>query len=140
MSNENKNWHKENIQFSERERDRILFVISGAGIYVCLEAIKFMHENVLTCGLNLIKASGIGFTLAVIALLTSHITAKQAGTYGYKSELNQETGLDEDLPYALKFKKISDTFNSLTSFLNKSAGVLIILSLVLTLTFFLITF
>lgn len=77
--------HKENarsvVLYAMQRIDLLLISISGAGIYVCLEALKFSMEKSIVNNLWLFKLSGSIFVLAIIANIYSQWLSYKSNFY-----------------------------------------------------------
>lgn len=79
---ERRQFAKENLTYSERRMDLLLIAISGAGIYVCLETLKFITEDCREPHW-LIWAASISFLLAVIINFYGQFKGRSSNYYDY---------------------------------------------------------
>ena len=68
--------------YSEQRIDLLIIAISGAGIYVCLETIKFLSGQTDIIGVG-IKLSGCFLLGAIIANFIGQLLAKHANKHDY---------------------------------------------------------
>lgn len=129
--------------YSIQRIDLLVISICGAGIYVCLETIKYLSTNKQECGL-LIKLSGALFLIGIILNFLSQQFGYKANEQDYlMCETLLEGGdkiSDEEKAEADKFDKKADFFSSLTTWFNYASMTVMFLGLILTLIFFTITF
>lgn len=138
----------DNMFYSTQRLDLLIVSLSGAGIYVCLETIKYFVTKAQPCGL-LLKISGFIFVVAItLNFLSQH--------FGYKANesdyLMCDAELDlnnpdfneykkESLPIEInKLDKLAEKYSSLTKILNNCSMIALILGLFSILIFFAITF
>ena len=133
----------EGMFYSIQRIDLLIVSISGAGIYVCLESIKYFSDKCQDINL-LIRISGGLFLFAIITNFLSqifgYITNKQdflmcqteidAGKNISKSEQSQ---ID-------KYDKSSEKYSNLTDWFNYVSMGFMFLGLILIMTFFLFIF
>ena len=72
-----------NFFYSEQRLDLLIITISGAGIYVCLEAMKFMKENSPCSSTAILKIAGILLMGAIIVNFLSQIFGKLTNQYDH---------------------------------------------------------
>lgn len=79
--------------------DLLIISISGAGVYVCLETLKYHHQNPLE-NTNWIKAAGLILVVSILVNLISQFTGKSANKYDMqmsqlKIDSNNEKSTDK---------------------------------------------
>lgn len=133
----------EGWRHSSRQKDVLTISISGAGIYVALETLKFSADHP-TSDLWIIKLAGLLFVIAIIFSFISQ-------DFGEKSNYNDVLMCDEiidadDAPTKEQEKEISK-YDALSGYDTKIAGTLdnialitMFIGLAVILIFFLITF
>lgn len=140
----------DNMFYSTQRLDLLIVSLSGAGIYVCLETIKYFATKTKPepCG-ALIKISGFIFILAIILnFLSQH--------YGFKgneqdylmcdAEMDLNTmDLDEQKKETLsgeieKHDKLAETYSKYTKYMNYFSMLTLFVGLILIVLFFAITF
>lgn len=123
--------------YSIQRIDLLIVSISGAGIYVCLETIKYLTDKNL-CVNPILRFAGGFFLLGIIvnffSQLFSYKTNKEDYLY-YDSQINEceESKINEHDENAEKFSKWTDRFNLISM-------VLMLVGLILVMTFFLFIF
>jgi hypothetical protein len=138
----------DNMIYSAQRLDLLIVSFCGAGIYVCLEIIKYSAVNKLQCGL-LIKFCGFAFLLGVaLNFLSQH--------YGLKANRNDylmsDAMLDaEDIKLndikknlliieIKKYDDISEKYSNLTNKFNSYSMYALFAGLTLMLLYFFTTF
>jgi len=129
--------------YSIRRIDLQVVSISGAGIYICLETIKYLKENNLESNLA-IKASGLLLLLAIIANLVSQIAGRLSNKYDYlmcltKIEVNNKPNKEEKKEIK-KYDDLSEKYESGTNILTNASVLLMLFGVVLIVIFFLFIF
>lgn len=119
--------------------DLLIISISGAGVYVTLEALKYAHDNKFT-NLSLIKFSGILFVLAIIVNFLSQYFGKESNLYHIKMCSAKITA--DEPPSAIQQQEIgyldckADLWDKLTRWSNYTSAVFMGLALILEIRFF----
>lgn len=133
----------EGIFYSIQRIDLLIVSISGAGIYVCLETMKYIRDNNLTDEI-FIKVSGGLFLLAIGFNFVSQI-------YGRKSNYQDYLMCDTEIKAGKKISekeqneidehdRMSEKYSKLTNVLTDISTLLMFLGLVVTMLFFLFIF
>ena len=155
-SQEGKKQSWDGMFYSIQRIDLLIISICGAGIYVCLETIKYVASTKTECKcLYLIKFSAFFFLMGIILNLISQQFGYKANEQSYlmydceveideiKVENDQE-GLIEKLEKLEKDKnnydKESEKFSNLTTTLNYTSMLFMFLGLIFTFIFFVVTF
>lgn len=123
--------------------DLLIISICGAGIFVCLETIKFSYENELPITFTL-RGAGVVFLIGIIANFISHFCNYKKNKLNdsiseTKTDAEKKTSEDKRA-IAEIFSKESETYTKLTTGFNYASVVLMFTGLTLTMIFFLITF
>jgi hypothetical protein len=123
--------------------DLLIIAISGAGIYVGLEILKFSIEHRLGL-LWMVKSSGITLVLSISLNLISQMTGKKANRYDmimcdYKLHLDKES-TQSDICKVEKYDDLSERFSSYTRTLNILSLILMGSGLLTLIIFFVIIF
>jgi len=116
--------------------DLLIVAISGAGIYVVLEALKYSLEHKLQNSLFL-KFCGVVFLIALIVNFISQWTGEQANEHEIKFA---DEKLDDKEDSAKIEASIADKWSGATIVLNITSALSMFLALVLLVTYFFITF
>ncbi|MCF6331724.1 MAG: hypothetical protein L3J11_00455 [Draconibacterium sp.] len=103
---ERQNFAKENITYSNNRIDLLLISISGGGIYVCLETIKYLSDNCRDPHW-LIWVSGVAFLFTVIVNFIGQFVGKRVNELDYI--MCQETIDAGDNPTAQQEADIKET-------------------------------
>ena len=138
----------DNMIYSAHRLDLLIVSFCGAGIYVCLEIIKFSATKSLPCNI-LIKICGSCFLIAVaFNFLSQH--------YGLKANQNdylmsdamleaEDTNLSDIKKNLLqfeitKFDKLSEKNSKLTARFNTYCIIVLFIALAIMLIYFITTF
>ena len=139
----NKDYYKEHRKnsftqwaYSIQRIDLLIVSISGAGIYVSLESLKFSLEH-HTCNNILLKICGVIFVLALIANFISQYTGEKAN---YNEMKFADEKVEEKEIEAAKFATIADCNSNATGILNIASMITMFSGLVLLIVYFFITF
>ena len=131
-------WH-----YSIQRIDLLMISISGAGIYVCLEAMKYSFENSLG-GTSAIKIAGLFFVVAIVLNFISQFTGMKANQLDM---LMSEDKLDcNNEPDELTRERINNlkcsikVCNTWTFYLNTSSMAVMFIGLIVILKYFWFTF
>ena len=137
---QNRSW--DGMFYSSQRLDLLIVSISGAGIYVCLETIKYLRDGELPID-YIIKISGIVFLLSIIINFISQIYNHSANSYDYLlSECkldNIEASSEDNIEDIKLFKSKITKYNKRTRILNYwSAGLMFagLIFIMLYFTFF----
>jgi len=129
--------------YSVQRIDLLIIAISGAGIYVILEALKFSKANPLN-DIWLLKISGIVLVLAVIINLISQFSGRECNALSMRIAMNEMDAI-EDKSQTLRDKitKLEchcEIYSSITTVLNNLSLILMISGLGGLMVFFTVTF
>ncbi len=130
-------WH-----YAVQRIDILIVSISGAGVYTCLEALKFSQEKQLP-NLITLKIAGAIFVMAIIVNLFSQFTGKKANALDMQWSEKKLKKLDDD--DSVKRSEIealdnkAELYSNLTDFLNILSFVAMSISLILLILFFAFT-
>jgi hypothetical protein len=122
--------------------DLLIITISGAGILLILETLKFSLENRLPC-ICVIKISAVLFVLAIIVNFISQFTGKNANRYDmlWCQDMIDEIQHPPINPNAENTNDLkSDFFSKWTRSLNLISMISMFLGLIMLIFYFLFTF
>jgi hypothetical protein len=136
------NWQenrKESFQlwlYAIQRIDLMIITISGAGIFIIFETLKFAYEKGIPNGI-ILKIAGVLFVFTIIVNFISQITGKKANDFDMQwCSANQKGG---ETPTSEQLKKINElnclagVYNTTTNNLNTISVVIMICGL-LTIT------
>jgi hypothetical protein len=123
--------------------DLLIIAISGAGVYVGLEVLKFSIDHKLDL-LWMIKSSGITLVLAISLNLISQMTGKKANRYDmimcdYKLHLDNESS-QSDICKVERYDDLSERYSGYTRTLNILSLIFMGIGLLTLIIFFAIIF
>lgn len=152
-SQEGKKQSWDGMFYSIQRIDLLIISICGAGIYVCLETIKYLISTKTECKcLYLVKFSAFFFLMGIILNLISQQFGFKANQQSYlmydceieideiSAKINQEELMEKLECDKDKYDKESERFSNLTTTLNYTSMVLMFLGLIFTFIFFIVTF
>ena len=131
--------------YSSKRIDVLIIILSGGGIYTCLEVFKYLIDNNFSINFVIIISS-IFFVISIISNLISQFCAEKSNffdskmydTYVQKFDTHKdEKLLDSDID---DYDKKSTTFNNWTIYLNYTSLLTLILALVCVVISFFIIF
>lgn len=129
--------------YSIQRIDLLIISICGAGIYVCLETIKYLSTNKQECGF-LIKFSAFMFLMGIILNFFSQQFGFKANEQDYlMCETLIEGGeniCDSEKLLANKYDNKAECFSSLTAWFNYISMAFMFLGLITIFIYFIITF
>jgi hypothetical protein len=139
------NW--EAMFYSSQRIDLLIIAISGTGIYVCLETLKFAKENYLE-SIFWIKVSGVLFVLSIIVNFISQFYGRKSNEQDYLvSQLLLENKVDnkKDLDKNGKeeydeYQSTSKKYTKYTNRFNYTSAVSMSIGLVLLVIYFVFIF
>jgi hypothetical protein len=123
--------------------DLLIISISGAGVYVCLETLKYHKQTPLDFILS-IKIAGLCFVIAIVVNLISQFTGKSANMYDMRmsqAKIDDTTSPSEQTKNDIvKLDRKSEAFSTWTDWLNLSSLAVMFVGLITLITFFMISF
>lgn len=131
--------------YSHQRMDILMISISGGGIYVCLEAIKFLNEKGF-CINWLVKASALLFVLAIISNFISQMMSAYVYSCDYQStEIEvtcEEDGVDKRAftDHLAELETKSVYYEKRNKIASNASLILMSLGLLTIVVFFLVTF
>jgi hypothetical protein len=133
----------EGMFYSIQRIDLLIVLLSGAGIYVCLETIKYLTEKELNVHLS-VKISGVFFLVSIMINFLSQIFGYKANEQDFlmcqtKIEAGEKTSKKEEKEIK-EFDKKSDKFSNLTNKFNYLSIAFMFLGLITIMFYFLFTF
>jgi hypothetical protein len=140
---ERQKFAQDNLIYSERRMDLLLISISGAGIYVCLETVKYLSEkNIPTHWL--IWVAGISFLAAIITNFIGQFFGYKANYYDYlfcQSEMEVENEPTRKQKLEIKkFDKKAADYNKLVFPINVFCTMFMFIGLSSIVLWFLLIF
>jgi len=131
------------IFYSVQRIDLLIVSISGAGIYLCLETLKYLKVNNIELGI-LIKWSGGILLLAIIVNFISQFLGNKSNYYEYLycESILESDNEPSDIQQAeiSKYDCISDVYDKFTTIFNYTSALLMLSGLVLLISYFLFIF
>jgi hypothetical protein len=133
----------EGLFYSVQRIDLLVVSVSGAGIYVCLETVKFLKEYEIDTHFS-IQIAGVLFLTAIITNFISQIFGRKSNEQEYlkleieinskgKPKRTEKCLLDEYEKYAQKFDRYTNLFNW-------ASIITMFLGLVMVVTYFIFIF
>lgn len=119
--------------------DLLIISISGAGIYVCLETLKYARDNSLDHSM-LIKISGFILLLSIGFNFVSQIYGKKSNYYDYlwcEEKLNTNGSPTDAQKLKIdKYDNKSERFSTKTNYLTNISTVLMMSGLITIVVYF----
>lgn len=128
-----KNMAHQNMFYSVQRIDLLIIAVSGAGVYVCLETLKFLVKEEVNQNPILIKLAGLMFVLAVVVNFFSQVTGKKSNYYDY---LMSCAKLEGDEIKSTRYDCISYNWDTATKWLNTASMWIMTTGLAFILIFF----
>lgn len=131
----------QNMFYSIQRIDLLIISVSGAGIYLCLESLKFMHTTGIPINCS-IKVSAGFFVFAITTNFISQFISYQANKYDFLScsESKKEQQDDDSKRKQIIYDDKSDTFNKINNFFNYTSAILMFSGLFICFMYFIMTF
>jgi len=131
------------VFYSIQRIDLLIISISGAGIYVCLETMKYIRENSLSDS-NLIKVSGLLLLISIILNFVSQLYGRKSNYYDYlwcdeKLDLDGEPTAEQTANIE-KYDTKSDLYSAYTNRLTNLSMLFMLIGLATLLWYFFIIF
>lgn len=130
--------------YSIQRVDLLIVSISGAGLYVCLETLRFFNDAFPEL-IGSVKFAGLFFVLSIVSNLLSQFTGKSANDFDYRmckaivSQKKDELRDDDCAKIAVLDHK-AEVFTSWTNRLNLISLLSLFAGLIMTMIFFWINF
>ena len=129
--------------YSIQRIDLLIISICGAGIYLCIETMKFCYENKIEINL-LLKGSGVIFLVGIVINFVSQIFSYKTNEQDYlmcEVILESEDNTSEEEQSQIdKYNGDSEWYSSLTMWFNYGSIAFMLLGLTFILAYFLTTF
>lgn len=129
--------------YSIQRIDLLIISICGAGIYLCLETIKFCYENEI-CISQMLKGSGVLYLIGIVVNFGSQIMSYRSNKEDFlmcEAQLDYgEDPTEEENEEIMQYDKNAETYSEWTMGLNYTSIIFMIFGLIFTLTFFVSTF
>lgn len=133
----------EGMFYSIQRIDLLIISISGAGIYVCLETLKFLTDSKIEVNV-IVKISSVFFLLAIIVNFLSQIFGYKANENDYlmcQTEIESDFNPNDTQKTEIeKFDKNSDCYSILTNWFNYVSMLLMFIGLIMLMTYFVFIF
>jgi hypothetical protein len=131
------------ISYSIQRIDLLIISISGAGIYVCFETLKYLHDNNIDLH-NLIKISGGVLLTGILVNFVSQFLGNKTNYYDYLyCEEIIESGDNPNKEQQNKIELLnnkSDRYNNWTVKLTNTSAVVMLIGLILLSVYFFFIF
>lgn len=121
-----------NMTNSRNRMDILIISVSGGGVYVCLEAIKFLHEQNLEVS-NIPKVAGALFVIAVLVNFLSQYYSYKSNYHDYLESQYKIAKRPED---AAKEDLLSEQFDKKVTLTNKISTWSMVIALLVLCAFF----
>lgn len=118
--------------------DLLIISISGGGLYIVFEILKFLKTSNLTVDTELLKISGIAFTTAIVINFLSQLSGYYANKYEARwarMKISETRNQPFDKNEMLKVDLVVDFFNKVVSIAN-GISILALVAGVIILTIF----
>ena len=129
--------------YSMQRIDLLVISISGAGIYIVLETLKYLTDNEM-CICNLIRWSGGLFLLAIILNFLSQMSGFKTNEQDYlmcQYEIGAGKKISKEEQKAInKYDHNSETYSKITNALNYSSAFIMFIALISIMSYFLFIF
>lgn len=122
--------------YSVQRIDLLIIAISGAGIYIALESLKYCLEHHIACTAP-IKSSGLIFILSIIFNLSNQFAGKLANKHDM---FYWGDRLKKDESEANNENTLADLYSNISNVLNWISVSFMVLGLIIFTTYFFITF
>ncbi len=133
----------EGMFYSIQRIDLLIISICGAGIYLCLETMKFSFENNLPIT-NTLKGAAIIFLFSIVVNFMSQFLGYKANEKDYlKFETEIEAGdniSEHQISEIINYDESAECYSNFTIWFNYLSVVLMFAGLILTIVYFLTTF
>jgi len=131
------------LNYSVQRMDLLIISISGAGVYVCLETLKYINDKQMEPSL-IIKLAGVILLIAIILNFLSQF-------FGHRANVNDYLMCDAQLDAGEKISKKEQLeinnydckasfYDKATTYINYSSAIVMSIGLILLIIYFLITF
>ena len=132
----------EGMFYSIQRLDLLIISICGAGIYICLETIKYLSEKELSIPYYL-KFSGVFFTISIIINIASQwcgFKANEQDFLMYEVEIDSKHKPKRKKALKKSYDQRADNFSATTNILNIISIILMFGGLVSVMSYFILTF
>lgn len=129
--------------YSVQRIDLLIISISGAGIYICFETIKYLSSKNLPPNLW-VKLAGGFFLFGIILNFVSQLTGYETNKFDYLMCLIETEAdgdlTDQEVENQDKYDRLSDKFSKWTDRLNYSSMGMMFIGLILLAAYFILIF
>lgn len=121
------------IYYNVQRIDLLIISISGAGVFACLQTLKFLFENEIPAD-PIIKIAGVAFLFAIIVNFISQLLGSKSNYYDYlmcDSDLDVYEGganTDKHKADSAEYDEKSQSYTVLTDRFNYVSSGLMLLS------------
>ena len=133
----------EGLIYSAQRIDFLIVSISGAGIYICLESIKYLSENKIPVH-ALVKFSGCFFLVAITINFVSQVFGKKSNEQDYlmcEAQINAGEKISKSEQEEIdKYDKTAEKYTKITNRLNSVSMYLMFAGLISIMVYFLFIF
>tara|TARA_R110000744_G_scaffold253634_2_gene369203 strand:+ start:4216 stop:4653 length:438 start_codon:yes stop_codon:yes gene_type:complete len=133
----------EGLFYSIQRIDLLIVSISGAGIYVCLESIKYLSDSEIQVHFS-VKVSGLFFLLAITINFFSQIYGKKSNEQDYlmcDAKLDAGDNISKSKKAAIdEYDKKAECYTKITNKLNLASMYLMFGGLLSIMIYFLFIF
>lgn len=131
----------QNMFYSIQRIDLLIISVSGAGIYLCLESLKFMYSNKLPINCSLKVSAGF-FVFSIATNFISQFISYQSNRYDYLncSENEKDVQDDDSKRKAILYDDKSETYNKWNNYFNYTSAALMFVGLFICFIYFIMTF
>jgi hypothetical protein len=138
---ENKKLNYSNMNYSIHRIDLLIISISGAGVYLCLETLKFCYSNKIPISVSLKVSSGL-FIFSILVNFLSQFMAYEANKHEYLvADISDcDTLTKQDEIEIIIHETKAEILNKTIIWANYGSSILMILGLVACFFYFVITF
>ena len=130
-----------NLMYSIQRMDLLIISISGAGVYVILEVLKFGYEKHLE-NPAVLKVAGVLFIISIILNLSSQLTGRRANHHDVlfcDAHIDaDENPTDEQTEKITYHDSKSDVYTKWTHRLDKSSVSIMSIGLLFVIAYFII--
>lgn len=134
---------RENKFYSMQRIDLLIISVSGAGIYICFELLRYLASNeifkpYLGCVNIPLKISGVLFTLAIVSNFISQWCAYKGSSYqliATNKDIYARENNTDDTVRITQLEYIAGLYNKATSLSNLISNVLMIIGLLFLIGF-----
>ena len=131
----------QNMFYIIQRIELLVISVSGAGIYLCLESLKFMYSNKMPVNCSLKVSAGF-FVFAIVTNFISQFLSYQANRsdFLYCLENLKETQDEDSKRRAIIYDEKAETFNKLNDYFNYTSALFMFIGLFICFIYFISAF